>query len=791
MTINQKNQNFQVALNYAKSGFSVIPVGQDKKPLIEWKKFQSEKASEEKIKKWFAKFPSANVGIITGKISGIVVVDIEAGGDIKNLPATVISKTGGGGWHFFYKHPGKNIKNAVRIRDKIDIRGDGGYVVAPPSTHKSGRRYEWSVSPETSDFAELPLWVLEKCSEDEQKKKTNWQELSNSKILEGSRNMTAAQIAGKLLYHLPVDLWELSGWTILKEWNLTHNKPPLDDQELKQTWESIKNSELQKMEKEKSENQQSPKKSQSTQLIEIIESDKRITFFHDETKNAFLTLPVKDHFEIWSCKNKRFKQWLGNIFWKAEGKVIYSEALNTTINAIEGKAIFDGQQHALHNRITWYNDAVWYDLSDENWRAVKITSENWEIVNKPPILFRRYSHQKPQIEPVPNGDIKTFLNFININDEKQKLLLLVYLVSCFIPDIPHPIPIVYGDQGSAKSTLSKLLRRLIDPSMIEVSECSQNAVELIQNLSHHWFIFFDNVSHLSGSVSDILCKAVTGSGFSKRALYSNDDDIIYTFKRCIGMNGINLIATKPDLLDRSILFELERITKEKRQSEKELFEKFEKELPRLLGDIFNIISKALQIKPNIKLDSLPRMADFTVWGCAIAQAMGHTQQEFLAAYNQNIESQNKEVIYGSFVASAVISFMDDRQEWNGTSSELLEHLKDVAEKQNVKTDKEKNFPKAANILSRQLNQLKTNLAEIGIQISRGEKNRQRIIYIRKISNNIVSTDEVTLTGDIREKIGNDNTDDNQRCQNQIPSRQVELNLANSSNHDDKNDNLPI
>jgi len=148
--------------------------------------------------------------------------------------------------------------------------------------------------------------------------------------------------------------------------------------------------------------------------------------------------------------------------------------------------------------------------------------------------------------------------------------LLVYLVTCFIPDIPHPILIVYEDQGSAKSTLSKLLKRLIDPSVIEVSEFPRNTAELIQKLSHHWFVFFDNISHLSGSTSDILCKAVTEGGFSKRELYSDDEDIIYTFKRCVGLNGINLIATKPDLLDRSIIFEMERIPKDKRRLEKKL-----------------------------------------------------------------------------------------------------------------------------------------------------------------------------------------------------------------------------
>lgn len=226
------------ALKYAKGGFSVIPIGKDKKPTIPWKKYQSEKASEAQIKEWFDESSEFNIGIVTGKISGIVVVDVEAGGETKDLQSTVISKTGGGGWHFYYEHPGREIKNATRICEKTDIRGDGGYVVAPPSLHKSGKRYEWSVSPFDADFSELPVWVVEKLGESTGKK-TDWKALLNTEIFEGSRNSTAAQIAGKLLYHLPTDLWEISGWSTMKEWNNTQNKPSLPEKEMRATWDSI------------------------------------------------------------------------------------------------------------------------------------------------------------------------------------------------------------------------------------------------------------------------------------------------------------------------------------------------------------------------------------------------------------------------------------------------------------------------------------------------------------------------------------------------------------------------
>src|SRR3989344_6493489 len=241
------NQILEAALHYAELGLSVIPVGRDKKPLIEWKKYQEERASHEQIKEWWAQFPDVNVGVVTGKISGIVVVDVESGGDVKNLPPTVISKTGGGGWHCFYLYPNLAVQNGVRVRELTDMRGDGGYVVIPPSLHKSGNRYEWLVSPNDADFAELPEWVLQKTSK--QKQKTNWQEFISRENPNGARNMSATQLAGKLLYHIPIEFWDVSGWATMKEWNAQNNQPPLTEGELRGVWDSIKQLELGRREK--------------------------------------------------------------------------------------------------------------------------------------------------------------------------------------------------------------------------------------------------------------------------------------------------------------------------------------------------------------------------------------------------------------------------------------------------------------------------------------------------------------------------------------------------------------
>ena len=131
----------EYALNYLKKGLSIIPVGKDKVPLIPWKKYQERHPTEGEVREWWKLHPEANVGIITGKISNLLVVDVEKGGDISKLPKTAVIKTGGGGWHFYYKYRAGH-ENKTRILPLTDIRGEGGYVVAPPSIHASGNRYE-------------------------------------------------------------------------------------------------------------------------------------------------------------------------------------------------------------------------------------------------------------------------------------------------------------------------------------------------------------------------------------------------------------------------------------------------------------------------------------------------------------------------------------------------------------------------------------------------------------------------------------------------------------------------
>jgi len=149
------------ALKYAEHGFSVIPVKKDKKPFLPWIEYQKRKAEPEEIKEWFKSWPDANIAIVTGEISQMVVVDQDSQEGkqafLKLLPQDIFPPTATtprGGWHQYFRNPDKTIGNNAGVIPGVDFRGEGGYVVAPPSVNGEGKFYEWQ--PKLSIFEVEP-----------------------------------------------------------------------------------------------------------------------------------------------------------------------------------------------------------------------------------------------------------------------------------------------------------------------------------------------------------------------------------------------------------------------------------------------------------------------------------------------------------------------------------------------------------------------------------------------------------------------------------------------------------
>ncbi|HKU50615.1 MAG TPA: hypothetical protein VJP79_11735 [Nitrososphaera sp.] len=463
--------------------------------------------------------------------------------------------------------------------------------------------------------------------------------------------------------------------------------------------------------------------------------------FLDQHGSPYAAINVKGHIETLPMNSTRFRNWLSKIYYEQNKSVLNGEDITNALNVLKAEADFNENRHTLHLRLAEAPDTIYYDLTDSAWQAVKITAKGWSVENAPASLFMRYNNQQAQLRPSlmrDSGDVfERFFELTNIKTDENKLLLKNYIVALFWPDIPKPVLMLHGEQGSAKSTLQELIKDLVDPSSVKSLSFPRDINELVQKLSHHYVAYFDNISHIKEWISDELCKAVTGSGFSKRQLYTNDDDVIYNFMRAVGFNGINLGATKADLLDRGLIIQLERIPKGNRKKVKEIWSEFNAIKPQLLGYIFDTISKVLQSRKTsrVEMKELPRMADFAEIAEIISRCMGHPEGAFLAAYYRNIGLQTQEAIEANPIALCLSKFMANKSEWAGTASNLLTQLELMAVDLQMNTKFLEGWPKAPNALSRRLNEVSTNLRETGIVIERptDTSSNTRLVQIRKIS----------------------------------------------------------
>ncbi len=239
------------ALDYLRRGWSVVPVTPGSKhPPIPWQPFQHRRPTPAEIGSWYRAWPDAGVGVVTGAVSGLVVLDVDPahGGQASlgrwegahgPLPATLEVETGGGGRHFYFRHPGGVVRNRVALAPGIDLRGDGGMVVAPPSRHPSGRFYAWVAGrhPGAIDPAPLPPW-LGRMVQGQRRGHglEHWRELVRRGVEEGTRNSTIASLAGHLLWH-GVD--PEVALELLLAWNRVRCRPPLPDAEVARTVASI------------------------------------------------------------------------------------------------------------------------------------------------------------------------------------------------------------------------------------------------------------------------------------------------------------------------------------------------------------------------------------------------------------------------------------------------------------------------------------------------------------------------------------------------------------------------
>jgi hypothetical protein len=454
-----------------------------------------------------------------------------------------------------------------------------------------------------------------------------------------------------------------------------------------------------------------------------------ITPFHTPKGEPFAIVPVSDHHEVWLLTGQMFKSWLSQLIWRKEGRAARADVLVSAIQTLAARAQFEGPEEEVHLRTARFGDALYYDLADPSWRVVKITAEGWEVLETSPVRFTRYAGMAAQALPEPGGSLDDLWDVVNIPGPHHRRLLVAWLVAALLPDIPRPLLVFYGDQGSGKTTAARNLASLIDPNTAPIVGARDQA-EFVQVLAHHYLPILDNLSDLREWLSNLLSRAVTGEGFSKRRLYTDDDDVIYSFRRAMILTGINLVVTKPDLLDRSLIIGTERVVDRQRREDRMLVERFMAAKPKLLGALLDLMVKAMAAYSRVTVQNPPRMADFARWGAAVSVAQGGSVADFEQDFAQNIEEQNQQAINESFTATVLLEFLEfeGKDTFEGTAENLLGYLLATAVRQNITP---RDLPGTPQLLGRRLREIRPNLAAIGWYIKFSDHHHPRTITITR------------------------------------------------------------
>jgi hypothetical protein len=291
-----------------------------------------------------------------------------------------------------------------------------------------------------------------------------------------------------------------------------------------------------------------------------------------------------------------------------------------------------------------------------------------------------------------------------------------------------------GEQGSAKSTTAKLLRRILDPAQALLRTPPRDERDLLIAANNSWVIAYDNLSGIQPWLSDALCRLATGGGFSKRELYTNTDEIILDLTRPLILNGIDHLAERADLADRSIILNLPSIGETERRDEAQLYAEYEAERPKIIGALFAAISAALANLPTVNLSHKPRMADFAMWATAAELALGLPPGTFFNAYSGNRADAVQETLESDAIGVAVLALISEEAgecQWSGTAWELLEQLERGMDDRKRKLAA---WPKSPRGLSSRLRRLAPFLRESHIEVTFHPEKRkgQRMLTVARI-----------------------------------------------------------
>jgi len=499
-------------------------------------------------------------------------------------------------------------------------------------------------------------------------------------------------------------------------------------------WESL-GREIHRTEPEKTEENNTRKKPLAKLLIDL--ALELGSLWHDSTGAGWVDFTVKGNQQTARIRSKRFRDFLAQALWEQEERSINSEGWSEAVGTLEGLARFKGPQREVFLRVGKNENCIYLDLGTDDWSVVRVSPNGWQIIpySECPVRFYRPDCQLPLPTPTRGGSLEDLWQLLNVR-EADRPLVLGWLLSTLTPDGPKPILVFSGEKGSGKSSAASLLKRLTDPTNVDMFGGVEEQRQFAVAAANRWVLCFDNLTHLSSEQQNLLCRASTGGGFTYRALYTDLDEVSVKYLRPQILTGVDLVPTRSDILERCLIVRLERIPEKNRLSERKLESLISSLLPGIYGSLLDLMVVALRNLPTIELDELPRMGDFYEL-CIAAGIPG-----FSDSYASNIETGNQAAVEASPLAEGILSLLEAHNGyWQGTSTELVRKLQELDP-----TSREFQKLSARSVGKKLASSLKGDLAAVGVEVDQGKGNKgQRFLILSKVNQEQKVAPQVTQT----------------------------------------------
>lgn len=426
--------------------------------------------------------------------------------------------------------------------------------------------------------------------------------------------------------------------------------------------------------------------------------------------------------------------WLHNIlsreFRRRHGRVMNSSAYADAVATLKGEAM-DLQPEETFVRVAQHGEAVVLDLGDVEGRAVVVDRDGWRVVDRSPVLFLRTALTSILPTPVRGGSLDQLRELLNVTDDSWPILL-GWMVAALIPDMPHPILMLGGQQGTGKTMAARYICGVFDPSPAPTRSQPRNEESWAVMVAHSWTTVIDNVSTIPAWLSDALCKVVTGDGWVRRGLYTNADPFVLSFRRVVALTTIDAGALRGDLGERMVLVDLEPIAPEKRRTERELNKAYDANQPAILGALLDLLAGALSRLDSVNLPTYPRMADFARLLAAVDATIGTDSLSIYAEQGTRIAG---EVLEADPVGDAVAAFVRRIGVFQGTAAELLKAIKPQGAQH-------EGWPDSGRGMGAALKRLTPALALQGVAVTPPKPTDRTRIYLLQATARIAQSPEV-------------------------------------------------